>query len=93
MDATISLDKAGRLVVPKEMREALHLRAGEPLKIEQQDDAIVIRRESHGRGLICEEGVWVYDGGAPTNHIDVIQAIEEDRERRMRYLSGESDEP
>lgn len=38
-----SIDRAGRVVVPKPIRDALRLRGGEPLEIEERDGVIEIR--------------------------------------------------
>jgi AbrB family looped-hinge helix DNA binding protein len=38
-----SMDRLGRVVVPKQIREALHLRGGEALEIEERDGVIEIR--------------------------------------------------
>jgi AbrB family looped-hinge helix DNA binding protein len=89
----VSLDKAGRLVVPKAIREALQLRVGESLKIEQRDEEIVIRRDNPVPGLIRVHGLLVYDSGGPPSSIDIVGLINEDRERRSRYIAGEVDEP
>jgi AbrB family looped-hinge helix DNA binding protein len=93
----VSLDKAGRIVVPKPIREALQLRVGEPLKIEQRDDEIVLRRpqfeEAAGRGLLEENGLLVYDSGVPIGDSDIVQWIHDDRERRSKYVAGIVDEP
>jgi len=89
----ISLDGAGRVVLPKALRESLHLIAGEPLVAEQRDDEIVIRRRAQAPGLVEECGMLVYDSGAPTASVDTIDWIDRERERRLRYVSGEVDEP
>jgi AbrB family transcriptional regulator (stage V sporulation protein T) len=43
---TRKIDELGRIVVPKEMRYNLGIRDGEPLEINLQDDAIIIRKYS-----------------------------------------------
>lgn len=47
METTI--DGAGRLVIPKPLRESLGLSAGSKVRIEQKDDSLVITH-AHGRG-------------------------------------------
>ena len=89
----VSLDQAGRVVVPKALRDALGLVAGEPLVAERRDDEIVIRRQAPAPGLVEECGMLVYDSGAPPGSVDTLEWIEKDRERRMAYVSGEVAEP
>ncbi len=51
MNATTEIDKAGRIVVPKKMRDALHLVPGTRVTLKQEGDAIQIAPERAGRGL------------------------------------------
>src|SRR5271167_796861 len=89
---SISLDAAGRVVLPKVLRDSLHLTPGEPLVVEQRDDEIVIRRREQAPGLVEECGLLVYDNGAPPASVDTVDWINRDRERRLAYVSGEVDE-
>jgi AbrB family looped-hinge helix DNA binding protein len=43
MNTTLNMDRAGRLVLPKPVREQLQLEPGEPLELESFDDHIVLR--------------------------------------------------
>jgi AbrB family looped-hinge helix DNA binding protein len=90
---SVSLDAAGRIVLPKRLRDSLHLAPGESLIAEQRDDEIVIRRPTQAPGLIEDRGMLVYDNGAPPSSFDSVDWINRDRERRMAYVSGEIDEP
>ncbi len=91
MNATAVIDGAGRLVVPKKFRDALNLRAGETLKIEQHGDTLVLQRPIPAASMFKEQGVWVFDAGASPD-LDIVKLIEEDREGRMRSVSGEASE-
>ncbi len=88
IEKLVSLDKAGRIVVPKPIREALQLRVGEPLKIEQRDDEIVIRRDDAGVRLEDVGGWWVIRGGPPMD-FSIPDLIDEIRNERIRELGGE----
>ena len=93
MTATVEMDKLGRFVLPKKIRELMHLKPGDKLELETLADGIVFRFPNRGRGLYIEDGLWVYDSGVPFTADDVNRWIQEDRERRIRYISGESLEP
>jgi AbrB family looped-hinge helix DNA binding protein len=44
MTTTPTLDKAGRVVLPKPVRDEMQLRAGDSLELESSEDRIVLRR-------------------------------------------------
>jgi AbrB family looped-hinge helix DNA binding protein len=93
MNATIDIDKAGRLIVPKKVRDALGLHAGTSIEYEVRGEEFVLRSHRQGKGLYKDRGLWVYDSGAPLTSDDINERINEDRDRRMRYINGESLEP
>ncbi len=87
MDAIAEIDKAGRLVVPKKMREALHLVPGTKITLHQEGEAIVLRQEAKPRGLYMKNGTLVYDAG-PLPPLDIVDWIERDRNDRIDSLVG-----
>jgi AbrB family looped-hinge helix DNA binding protein len=93
MNANADIDKAGRIVVPKKVRDAVGLHAGDNLDIEVRGDEIVLRAKLRAKGLHKDRGLWVYDSGAGGTTDDINASIKNDRERRMRYVAGESLEP
>lgn len=86
MNATVSVDKAGRVVLPKPVRDELQLGPGDSLELEASEDQIVLR-PSRGSGRMKKErGIWVYDSGKPLSPDLVRQTrhkILKDRERRL----------
>jgi AbrB family looped-hinge helix DNA binding protein len=44
MNTTVNMDKAGRIVLPKLVRDELQLSPGDVLEMELSDDRIVLRR-------------------------------------------------
>lgn len=93
MNATGEIGKAGRIVVPKKVREVLGLQEGTPVEFVVQEDAVLLRPRRDPKGLWSDRGLWVYDAGIPISAEDTRRWVEEDRERRMRFVSGESLEP
>jgi AbrB family looped-hinge helix DNA binding protein len=86
MNTTAEIDKAGRLVVPKKMREALHLVPGTRVILRQEGETIVLRQEEVPRGLYMKDGTLVYDAG-PLPPLDVVDWIEKDRNDRVDSLT------
>jgi len=85
MNATAEIDKAGRVVVPKKLRDALHLVPGTRLILHQEGDSIVLQPESKPRGLYMKKGTLVYDAG-PVPPSNVVEWIAEGREERMKDI-------
>jgi AbrB family looped-hinge helix DNA binding protein len=82
MEAKVTLDKAGRVVLPKTLREELRLNAGDTLQIESEGERITLRPVRAQAMLKKELGVWVYQGGLPEESI--VEQIDRDREERIR---------
>ncbi len=85
---TVSIDPAGRIVIPKAIRDSLQLRVGETLKIEGSEDAIVIRRPQDAVRLQQVDGWWVIAGGASTD-FSITELIDQVRGARVRELGGD----
>ena len=86
MTTMITLDRAGRVVIPKTLRKELHLGPGDTLKLESEGDQITLRPVRPQALLKKEQGVWVYQG-EPT-HTSIPALIDRERERRSRELLG-----
>lgn len=85
VDAIAEIDKAGRVVVPKKLRDRLNLRPGTRLHLRQEGESIVIEHESKPRGLYMDRGTLVYDPG-PAPPSDAVEEIAEARDARMRAI-------
>ena len=66
---TVTIDKAGRLVLPKAMRDALHLKPGSSLEVERRDDELILRTPQPDAEIIYKNGIPVLRtrGGALTD--------------------------
>jgi AbrB family looped-hinge helix DNA binding protein len=82
----ISVDKAGRVVLPKETRDRLRLEAGDELLVEETDQQIVLRPVRAQASLQKERGVWVYRSGKPATE-SLQEQIDAVRDERIRELS------
>jgi AbrB family looped-hinge helix DNA binding protein len=63
MITILTLDKAGRVVLPKPVRDEMQLRAGDSLELESSEDRIVLRPHRGGVGLHQKQGIWVFGAG------------------------------
>ena len=88
MNAIVEIDKAGRIVVPKKLRDALNLVPGTRLRIERSGDRLVFEPAVSEPQLIMKDGMWVVSGGQITVD-DVTELIRQGyAERQARILEG-----
>ena len=97
MSTNVEIDKAGRIVVPKKLRDALHLTPGTRLIIERSGDRLVMVPSANEARLIIENGtplIFPANRSNPpilTNDM-VTELIEQGRlERERRILSLDED--
>lgn len=85
MNAKVTIDKAGRVVLPKSIREGLRIGPGDTLEIETEGDRLVISPVRIRPGLQKEQGVWVYRSSAQAN-ISIPDLIDQQRDQRTHEL-------
>jgi len=91
MNTTLTVDKAGRVVLPKPVRDELQLGAGDSLELESSEDQIVLRPVRGTVGLRKKEGIWVMDIDEPLSAATVDRTIRDvRRERERSWLEGTS---
>lgn len=86
----VSIDKAGRIVIPKAIRDRLGLTPGTELECEDRADALLLRLPEDRAALREEDGLLVHDGQLPPGY-DWNRLIDDDRERRIRAILGDED--
>ena len=88
MNAKVSMDRAGRVVLPKAIRERLQLEPGESLEIESFGDHIVLWPIRQHATMRKELGVLVLDTGEPLSASDVLETTEKVRDERSDRALG-----
>lgn len=79
---TTTIDQAGRMVVPKSLRERYGLREGTDLEVEATADGILLRPRHSGPVFVEKEGVLVHHGTEVAVDIDIASFINRQREAR-----------
>lgn len=78
-----TIDAAGRLVVPKPLREQFHLAPGSEIEIEASGDGVMIRPADRAASMQDRDGVLVHHGPR-TVDIDIAAFVRQKREARAR---------
>ena len=87
MNTRVTLDKAGRIVLPKWVREALRVGPGDTLEIDAEEDRLVVSPVRVRPGLQKEQGVWVYRSGTLAT-TSISELVDKQRSDRTEQLLG-----
>lgn len=84
---TLTIDGAGRVVIPKPLRDKLGLRAGSALEVVETSDGVTLKPAERKSSLERIGRFLVYTGEVPDG-FDVVKAVEEEREAQDRKNLG-----
>jgi len=88
MITTLTVDKAGRVVLPKPVRDELQLAAGDSLELESSEDQIVLRPVRARVGMRKKRGIWVLDFDEPISAAATDRVLRDIRRERERSALG-----
>jgi AbrB family looped-hinge helix DNA binding protein len=77
----ITIDGAGRIVVPKKIRERFNLTAGAVLEVEAESDGIHLKTIASVTSMVKKKGFWVHHG-TESSDIDIARFIASERDSR-----------
>jgi AbrB family looped-hinge helix DNA binding protein len=84
---TLKIDPAGRVILPKPIRDRLGLTAGADLEVEEAPGEIILRPVQQQPSLVKRDGVLIHRGKLPKGY-DWNRLVEDDREERLRKLAA-----
>ncbi|TVR90884.1 MAG: AbrB/MazE/SpoVT family DNA-binding domain-containing protein [Spirochaetaceae bacterium] len=84
----VTIDRLGRIVVPKQVRDRFHLVAGTSLELEVESDGIRIRPLHQEPALQRKQGVLIHHG-PETVSLDMAEFVNRDRANRDTDLVAE----
>jgi AbrB family looped-hinge helix DNA binding protein len=70
-----TLDRFGRVVVPKDIRDRLGLRPGAEIEIDEKANEVVLKPVEHEPALMVKEGILVYSGKATGDIKGVVKTL------------------
>ncbi len=88
MTNRLTVDRAGRVVLPKPVRDELQLSPGDSLELESSEQEIVLRPVRGNGPLHKKCGVWVFRTGEPLSADTVNRAINNVRRERDQNNLG-----
>lgn len=80
--AILTVDRTGRVVLPKPIRDQLGLAAGSELRIAATADQITLEPVHHTAAVEERDGWLVHTGTLEAGQGDIIAAIRQSREER-----------
>ena len=83
----VTIDQAGRIVVPKAVRERFGLRKNSKLELEETTEGVFLKPIELSSALVRRNGRLVFTGH-PVGKVNWDRVVEEDREERMRKIGG-----
>ena len=85
---TVTIDSAGRIVVPKSLRERFNLIAGTELDMEVSGECLQLRKVGAEPALVRKKGILVHHGADRAN-LDIAAFIRAERDSRSRRVRPE----
>lgn len=80
----IPIDRAGRIVLPKQIRDRFGLTAGSEFEVKEEKDRIVLRPVPQAPKLIRKKGFLVVVPEESPLDVDIVELIKKQREERSR---------
>ena len=84
---TIHVDSAGRIVLPKQIRDRLRIHSGGTLSLEESAEGILLRPLRRRASLILKRGLLLHTGEAAKGY-DWSRIVEDHREEHIQDVSG-----
>jgi AbrB family looped-hinge helix DNA binding protein len=81
----LSIDKFGRVVLPKKLRDHLGARVGLKVEVFETADGLLLKPVRHTSALIHKNGILVHQG-QPSPDIAWPTLVEDERDERIRKI-------
>ena len=77
----LRIDKAGRIVVPKPLRERLGFKPDTELEAVEQPEGVLLKRVKQRPSMVKVDGLWVHQGSANpgANWDRILEGVRDER--------------
>lgn len=83
-DVLVPIDQAGRIVLPKTVREELAVKAGDVFKVSIEGDAVTLKPDRKKAGFVRKGKALVFcGGGQKVATSEINRYLEADRDERV----------
>lgn len=89
MRGKVTLDRAGRVVIPKSVRDKLQLSPGDTFDLTVQGEDLTLRPRRSSTPLLKERGIWVLRTGEPLSAAEAEETLRRMRAQRHRKNAGD----
>ena len=86
----ITIDSAGRLVIPKSLREQFNLVPGCKLEIEASAKGMTLRRSDAEPALVRKQGILIHHGSS-RSALDIGEFVRAERDARHTRIASNAD--
>lgn len=83
MKDTLTIDSAGRMVLPKELRKRFGLTAGDKLELRLSSDAMILAPYARPPSLTKEGCLYVHEGEPDGVFSEMTDSARRERDRRV----------
>jgi len=83
----LRIDKFGRVVLPKKLREHLGVGLSLTVEVKETPDGVLMKPVRRESGLMMKDGVLIHRGGGDNSHINWDTLVEDEREERIRHIA------
>ncbi|GAC1422357.1 MAG: AbrB/MazE/SpoVT family DNA-binding domain-containing protein [Acidobacteriaceae bacterium] len=85
----LTIDKFGRIILPKKIREHMGVGAGLKVEVKETADGVLLTPARGKSGLVMKEGILILAGSAENSaEIDWNSLVADEREERIRKIAG-----
>lgn len=81
-----TLDKFGRVVIPKEIRDGLGLKPGEALQVKRVEDEVILKPLREESPIHIKNGILVFSGTVTGDIREVVRIHRKERLKKIISL-------